>query len=604
MFDIKKAKIPTEPGVYLMRNKNRRILYVGKAKNLKSRVRQYFQSGGDGREMIPILISQVTDIETIVALNEKDALLLENSLIKQHKPKYNVLLKDDKTYVSLSIDPKEKWPTLKLIRYKGKPKSGPLYFGPYISGFAAKQAHDTLIATFPLRQCSDHELKSRQRPCLLYDMKRCIAPCVNKCSKEEYDEHVDNVVRFLKGNDPTLIKDLTQKRKKLSEDMEFEKAQIIHGQIDALKKVSDSHKFTTRFNLDDTDVLALYQGKTGGENGEFVICKMTIRNGRFAESRSFHIPLTMQEEADILTSFMMQHYAIAPVPKFILTQLIVPKALEEILEVKISSPQKGEKMKLIAMAKKNAKAYLDSFVKKEKEIQELLLKLQDLCSLTNFPKRIECFDTSHMSSENPTASMAVFIEGKKSPSESRKYKIKHAEKSEDYASMKEVLERRLKRGKTEDNLPDLIILDGGKGQLGLAIKIMKELNVISCDLIALTKEEARHDKGLSKERIFIPEKKEAIELPHKSPLLFFLQRIRDESHDMAISYHRKKRKEGLIKSALDQVPGIGPKKKKLLITHFGSVKRIKEATLEDLTALKGISEKEALSIFENLGVNG
>ncbi|MDN3505254.1 MAG: excinuclease ABC subunit UvrC [Rhabdochlamydiaceae bacterium] len=599
MFDIKKAKLPTEPGVYIMRNKNRRILYVGKAKNLNSRVRQYFQSGGDGREMIPILIAQVADIETVIALSEKDALLLENSLIKQHKPKYNVLLKDDKTYVSLSIDPKQKWPTLKLIRYKGKPKAGALYFGPYISGFKAKQAHDTLLKTFPLRQCSDHELKSRQRPCLLYDMKRCIAPCKDKCTKEEYDEHVDNIVRFLKGNDPTLVKELTQKRKELSDKMEYEKAQIIHGQIDALKKISESHKFTTRFNLDDTDVLALHRG----ENGEFVICKMTIRNGRFAESRSFHIPMTVAQEVDILTSFMMQHYATAPTPKHILSQLCLPKALEEILNVKISSPQKGEKMKLISMAKKNGKAYLESFVKKEKELQELLLKLQELCLLDNFPKRIECFDTSHMSSENPTASMAVFINGQKSPSESRKYKIKHSEKSEDYASMKEILERRLKRGKAEDNLPDLIILDGGKGQLGLATKIMQELNVISCDLIALTKEEARHDKGLSKERIFIPGKKEAIELPHKSPLQFFLQRVRDESHDMAITYHRKKRKEGLIKSALDQVAGIGPKKKKLLITHFGSVKRIKEASFEDLISVKGISKTEAQSIIDNLGVN-
>lgn len=600
MYNWKAANIPNEPGVYMMRSDQGRILYVGKAKNLRARIRQYFQEGGDGREMIPHLIQQIADIETIVAISEKDALLLENSLIKQHKPKYNVLLKDDKTYISLVINPKEMWPRLKLMRFKGKPRGSGLFFGPYTSAMVAKQTYETLLKAFPLRQCTDRELKSRTRPCLLHSMHRCIAPCVQLCTKEEYQSHVNQVIRFLRGYDLSLIKELEEKRDHLSEQLEFEKAKETHQQIQALRQIHEHHRFTTRFDLPDTDVLALYQG----ENGSVAVGKLLIREGHFAKSVSFHIPLTLQSPADILTSFILQHYVHISLPHQILVQYPQPKVLEEILDanhsVKILSPIKGEKKKLIAMAEKNAKVFLLSHIKREQDTQELLLKLQEMCHLNRFPERIECFDTSHLSQDNPVASMAVFIGGKKVPSESRKYKIKHAEKAEDYSSMREVLTRRLQRGQKEDNLPDLIILDGGKGQLNIAKKVLDELNLIQCDVIALAKENARHDKGLTREKIYLLNRSDPIALPPTSSLHYFLQKVRDESHEIAIRYHRKQRKEALLRSALDDIPGIGPKKKRLLLSHFGSLKRIQEATQEELECVKGITKADILALLEYL----
>ncbi|MCF7806589.1 MAG: excinuclease ABC subunit UvrC [Simkaniaceae bacterium] len=603
-FNWKTAHFPKEPGVYLMRNKKGAVLYVGKAKNLKTRISQYFQEGRDTRQMIPYLIAQIAHIETIITLSEKEALLLENSLIKQHKPKYNVLLKDDKTYISLMINPNDQWPMLQMLRFKGKPKEKGLYFGPYTSGFAARQTYETLLRAFPLRQCSDRELKSRARPCLLYDMKRCMAPCVNLCTHEEYAELVTHIVRFLKGSDLSLVSDLEKKRKQYANALEFEKAALIHEQIKALKQVIEHHRYTTRFDIDDTDVLAIVRK----EMGEACIAKILIRSGRFTDSRCFYIPSTLQTDDEVLTTFILQHYATLTLPPQIFTPMPLHHAIAEILEEmghekpKLVTPRKGEKKNLIAMAEKNASAFLESHTKKEQEAQELLMQLQEVCQLSHFPSRIECFDTSHMSMENPVASMAVFINGKKSKNESRLYKIKHAEKSEDYYSMKETLERRLSRGKKEDHLPNLIILDGGKGQLNLAKKILSDLNIVVCDLIAFAKEEARHDKGLSAERIFTTLHDNPISLPLKSPLQFFLQNIRDDAHDMAINYYRKQKSKSLISSSLDTIEGIGPKKRALLLTHFGSVKAIQRASLEEITQVKGISQTDAKNIKKALNI--
>ena len=600
MFDF--TSFPQEPGVYIMRSESKKVLYIGKAKNLRSRIRQYFQEGGDGREMIPHLIAQVVDIDTIVALSEKEALLLENSLIKQHKPKYNVALKDDKTYLSLMINPHEEWPTLRMVRFKGKPQEKGEYFGPYTSGFAARQAHETLLRAFPLRQCSDHELKSRKRPCLLYGMKRCIAPCTNECTREEYDILVNNVISFLKGKDTTLLHELEEKRAKLSEALEFEQAAHIHEQVKSLRRMSDNRRYHQRYNIPDTDVLSIARLPTG----EAAVTKMMIRGCHFKESLNFYISQTLQADDDVLTSFILQHYAKTASPAQFFTPYDLHPSLPEILEemghlnLKIITPQKGEKKKLIEMATKNAHAYLTSHAAEEQEMEEFLLKLQEACQLTQFPSRIECFDTSHMSLENPVASMAVFIDGKKSPQESRRYKIKHAELSEDYNSMKEALTRRFTRGKKEFNLPNLLILDGGKGQLNLAVKILADLDITGIDIIGFAKEDARHDKGLSQERVFTTTQAEPILLPPKSPLHFFLQKVRDESHKMAIEYHRKRKSKALIKSALDSVEGIGPKKKKALLKHFGSVKRIKEATIEELQEVSGISQKDATNLHNSL----
>ena len=575
---------PLEPGVYLMKNEKGKVLYIGKAKNLRSRLCQYFKEAGDSRQMVPILRAQIAQIEVILTLSDKEALLLENSLIKEHKPKYNVLLKDDKTYLSLHIDPNRPWPKLELVRFKESTKEKGLFFGPYTSSFSARQTYETLLKSGPLRQCSDKEFKSRTTPCILYDIKRCMAPCTGFCTKDEYDDLVKNILRFLRGTDASLLKDLEKKMEKYAAELEFEKADIIYNQIKALKNASEHYRYTARLQIGETDVIAI--------DSCLSICKLAIRNNRLESSECFYLGETLEEEEDALTSFLLQHYAKHPVPaQIFLSQKIASlELLEEILSTKISCPQKGEKKRLLEMAQKNAKASLDQ----RKANDEILMELEEKCNLDQFPYHIECFDTSHMSGENPVASIAVFLNGKKSGKDSRVYQIKHSELSEDYASMKEALGRRLSKGQKEDNLPNLIILDGGKGQLSLAIKILHELNIASVDCIAFAKESARHDKGLTQESIYTLQGK--IELDPRSPLHFFLQRVRDEAHKMAIGYHRKRKSKKLFTSKLDSIAGIGPAKKKALLKHFGSLEAIKKASIEELMKVPGISKSIALLI--------
>jgi excinuclease ABC subunit C len=584
------ADYPTESGVYLMKNEAGRVLYVGKAKNLRVRLSQYFkeEGKGDSREMIPILRSQISKIDVVLTLSDKEALLLENSLIKEHQPKYNVLLKDDKTYLSLYINTHDSWPKLELVRSnKGKG----LFFGPYTSSFSARQTYETLLKTFPLRQCSDQEFNKRSTPCILYDIKRCMAPCTGLCTKEEYDTQVKNIIRFLKGSDHGLLYELEAKMKDFSSKLEFEKAAIIHQQIKALKQVGEHHRYTTRFQIGETDVIAIYS-----ENNYRSICKMAIRNNKLASSDCFYLGATIEAEEEAISSFLLQHYAkFSPAPNIYLTTTY-DSALEEILNAKISFPKRGEKKRLLEMALKNAKAFLGHKKSSEKQHEDLLLELEERCHLEHFPYHIECFDTSHMALENPVASVVTFLNGKKSGKLSWVYQIKHSDKSEDYASMKEALTRRLTRAQKEDNLPNLIILDGGKGHLNLAQDIVRSLNIISIDLIAFAKENSRHDKGLTQESIYTLNGK--IELHPTSPLHLFLQRIRDESHKMAIEYHRKRKRQTLLTSELDHIAGIGPAKKKALLRYFGSLENIKKASIQELMQVKGITEKLALQILK------
>jgi excinuclease ABC subunit C len=581
---------PIESGVYLMKNDGGKVLYVGKAKNLRSRLSQYFKEEGKGdlREMIPILRSQISKIDVVLTLSDKEALLLENSLIKEHKPKYNVLLKDDKTYLSLYINTHDSWPKLELVRSS---KGNGLFFGPYTSSFSARQTYETLLKTFPLRQCSNQEFNRRATPCILYDIKRCMAPCTGLCTKEEYDTQVKNIIRFLKGTNQGLLKELEAKMEDFSSKLEFEKAAIIHQQIKALKQVTEHHRYTTRFQIGETDVIAIYS-----ENNCRSVCKMAIRNNKLASSDCFYLGATIEEEEEALCSFLLQHYAKFTPPPNLYLSIHYDAALEEVLNAKISLPQRGEKKRLVEMAFKNAKAFLEHRKSSDKQNEDLLLELEERCHLEHFPYHIECFDTSHMALENPVASVATFLNGKRSGKLSWVYQIKHSSQSEDYASMKEALTRRLTRSQKEDNLPNLIILDGGKGQLNLAQSVLQSLNIASIDLIAFAKENARHDKGLTKESIYTLNEK--IELDPRSSLHLFLQRIRDEAHKMAIEYHRKRKRQSLLTSELDQIPGIGPAKKKALLRHFGSLEAIKKATIEQLMEVKGITEKLALQILK------
>jgi excinuclease ABC subunit C len=588
MNSEKLLTFPLKPGVYLMKNREGKILYIGKAKILRERIKQYF-SNQDSRAMIPFLISQLEEIETIVTFTEKEALLLERNLIKKHQPKYNILLKDDKTFISLMINHKNKWPKVSLVRYKENQKEDALYFGPYTSALHARVIFETLTKIFPLRQCSDKELSSRKRPCLLYSIKRCIAPCVGKCTKEEYDETVAESIGFLKGKTKHVLSNLKKKMQEASDALEFEKAGAYLKTIQQIQSVTEAKESSVQLDIDECDVINFIR------KGHYtLLVKLIYRDGFLINSEHYDFSLTLESDEELLSSFLIQHYSVEKSPKEILLPIEIQdgKDVSELINSKVVSPQKGDKKKAIDLAFENAKAIYEQEKLSLSSKEELLLELKEILNLSRFPSRIECFDTSHISGSDAVASLSAFTNGEKDPKKSRVYKIKTASSGDDYSALAEVITRRLTRGLSDNDLPDLIIVDGGKGQLNRILEVFKELEIVSIDLIALTKEEARHDKGLTKERIFIRGKNEPISLNPHSSLLFFLQSIRDEAHRKAITFHRKKRSERTTLSLLDQIQGIGPLKKKALLKQFGSVKRIFSATESELLKVECLTKKD------------
>lgn len=581
---------PDEPGVYLMKDAKGIVLYVGKAKNLRARLKQYFAVSGDQREMIPLLLAQIERIDTIVALTEKDALILENNLIKRHRPKYNVLLKDDKTFISLLVT-NHTWPMIQLVRVKEKPKGGAL-FGPYTNALAARQILELIQRLFPLRQCSDAELASRKRPCLLYDIKRCIAPCVGKCTKEEYQSHVEAAMRLLKGKDKEVVKELKAAMAQASEAMEYEKADAYLQTIQQIEHVTTVQHVDNPF-AKDCDAIGLYR-----EADAVMVSLLQFREGKVVGSEHFSFHQILSDDETVIESFLMQHYHNRPAPPEILIPLELPDAVQEILSemanhtVKAAMPERGKKRDLIEMASRNAKALFAREQDQRSLREKRLLDLQETLRLNRYPRRIECFDTSNISGTDPVASLASFMHGERDKSRTRLFRIKESETADEYASMREVIRRHFLREKEKGDFCDLLIVDGGKGQLNIALEVFNELNIASVDVIALTKEEARHDKGLTQEKIYVPHRKDPLMIDPHSPMLFLLQRIRDEAHRLAIEYHRKRRGKRTIKSQLDEIAGIGPVKKRRILRHFGSVRALKTAKREELEQIEGLNRKD------------
>ncbi len=592
---------PQKPGVYIMKGCDETVLYVGKAKNLRQRVRQYFIPGRDSRQKVPHLVAQVKTIETIVVTSEKEALLLENTLIKEHLPHYNAIFRDDKTYISLKITVKEKWPQVQLVRYRGKPKQDAQYFGPYTSAYAARQTLDLLHRLFPLRQCSQQEFARRTRPCILFDMQRCVAPCVNRCTKPEYDAHVKNTVQFLRGQNHEVLKGLREEMKIASDALEFERAGAVHNTIKYIEQTIETQR-VVKVGGGDSDFFGVYR-----EGEEVMVSKILYRTGRLLGSKNFSYSKLAQDDAELLESLVMQQYeALDEIPD----EIVLPVALDdndaigEILTarkgtlVNVLYPQRGDKKRLIEMAQANAEAAYRSQKDAKVVMEKMLGELQEQLKLQNYPKRIECFDNSHIAGTDPVSSLVAFTEGQKDTKRYRLYKLKNTAASDDYGAMKEVLERRYRRAKEENDLPDLLIVDGGKGQLNMAIKVLEELDIVTVDVIGIAKEQGRHDKGVTAEQVFLPNMKDPVFLKRTSPVLFLLQKIRDEAHRSAITFHRKRRSKGTLKSALDEIEGIGPKKRQLLLRHFGSVAKLKQASEEQLLEVPGISKTNIKVLLE------
>lgn len=593
-FDLTTLELlPTLPGVYLMKSSSGAILYVGKAKELRQRVRQYFIPGRDSRVTVPFLVENIATIDTIIVTSEREALLLEQTLIQKHRPKYNALFKDDKSYLAFKLERHSPWPRLQLVRYRGGATDDALYFGPYTSGLAVRHTQELLQRLFPLRQCSDAEFARRSRPCILYDMKRCKAPCVGKCTVEEYQKDVESTIAILKGQDKQVIRDLTAEMYRKAAALEFEQAHSLLQGIRAL----ESHRESQHVALlpgGELDAIALYR-----LGHEVVVAQLFVRGGRVTGLRTFSFSNTVEDDEELLSSFLLQEYSggggVCP-EIAVAIPLHEAKLLSELLATVIYTPQRGAKRSLIDLAAANAKNTFHQAKELQTVRQSTLLALQEELKLAHYPQRIECFDNSHLSGSDCVAAMVTYVDGVYDKRRCRTYKLE-VSPGDDYGALRAVLRRRYGPGKEEP--PDLLLVDGGKGHLQVAKETLADLNIAIVDIAAVAKEEGRHDRGATQERLFLPGHQQPILLPSHSPVLFLLQQIRDEAHRVALRFQKQRRSKSTLRSALDGIPGIGPVKKKALLTHFGSVRAIKAASVEELSHVPGINSSLAAVLYKS-----
>ncbi|PTL77443.1 excinuclease ABC subunit UvrC [Vitiosangium sp. GDMCC 1.1324] len=593
-LEAKLDALPTEPGVYLMKDRRGDIIYVGKAVNLRNRVRSYFTRTGDTRAFVSLLDQFLGDIETVLVHNEKEALLLENELIKKHKPRFNVLLKDDKQYISLRLDRTQPYPRLEVVRkYQ---KDGARYFGPYSSASAIRETLRIINRYFHLRTCTDHVLANRKRPCLLHQIGRCPAPCVYPVPEEAYRKSVDEVVLFLEGRAGELVEGLRARMKQASGELKFEEAARIRDQLLAIERSLERQKVATT-DFKDQDVFAFHR-----EGDRLLVYVLYVRQGRLNGGQAF--PLGSQEfpDEELLPSFVNLYYDQGNfVPEEVLLPLDIEEreGLEALLserkdeKVRVMVPKRGEKRDLVDMARKNAEQAVLERRRTKDETEGVLRRLQERLHLRHLPRRMECFDISHFQGSSIVASQVAATDGEIDKSRYRRYHVKTLEKQDDFASMHEIITRRLKRGQEDGDLPDLLVIDGGKGQLASALAAAKDLGVEGVDIISLAKSRDLdvHDRdeesARSPERVFIPHRKDPIVLRQNSAELYLLTRLRDEAHRFAITFQQKSMRKGNFHSVLEEIPGVGEVRKKTLLRHFGSLKKVREATIEELAEVLG-----------------
>ncbi len=588
--------LPKNPGVYVMLNSENTVIYVGKAKNLKNRVSSYFRNGFK-TEKVATMVMSIVDFYYILTPSESDALSLENNLIKKYKPKYNILLKDDKTYPYIKVNLKEAFPTFTISRKFNN--DGAKYFGPYMLGVSASDILDIVKEAYQIRPCSIKINESKpKKECLNYHIGLCVSPCSNKISSEEYLEKVKKAMDFLSGNDNDAKTLLLNKMNSAVEREDFERALIIRDKINMLSKLKEK-KITNLSRHITADIIAIK------DDGIFsAVSVMFIRSGRMSGVKTFALE-TISEGEERLVEFINRFYTEnkeIPDELIIETKTEFYTAIEEYLsnlkgkKVEITVPKKNVKYQLLQMAKKNAEDFLSTQINKIKHKDDMTIvaceKLKDILSLKKYPRRIECFDISHISGVDKVGSMVVFIDGEPEKTEYRRFKIKTVEGNNDFLSLNEVLNRRLSKLNTEEEVkfskPDLIIIDGGKGQLTAVEDAFKKY-ASDIEYISLAERE---------EEIFLPNKSEPIVLPKSDYCLRLLQRIRDEAHRFAITFNRSLRGKRTLKSILTEIEGIGEKKRNALMNAFKDIPSIKNASIEELTKVEGIGEKHAKKIKE------
>lgn len=599
------AELPTAPGVYVMKDDRGRVIYVGKAKNLRARVRSYFQEGtSDYRAFVGLLGSILDDIETVVTRSEKEALLLEREMIRRHEPRFNIIWRDDKQYLCLRIDPNHEYPWVQVVRNVGS--DGARYFGPFHSASAARQTLRVVNRHFQLRTCRDSVLYHRKRPCLEYQIGRCPAPCVFEIDRVKYAEGVEDVMMFLEGKGQELADRLRQRMWAAAEGTNYEVAAHYRNQLRAVEKTLEKQTVALQ-TLVDRDVFGLYR-----EGEDICLAVVEVRGGRAQNVSTWLFEGTSIDDGALLESFITQRYASAEEggsapPDAVLVPFVLEgtEALADILSerrgarAEVVRPEDGAEAALLDLARENAEHAFHERRRKSGAIERTLETLKARLHLRKVPTRIECYDISNFQGEHVVASRVVFVRGDPAKNLYRHYRVKSTRgQQDDFASMYEVLSRRFRRGLEEGDLPDLVVVDGGKGQLNMARAVLRDLGVEGVDLVSLAKSRVTgagdEDQSIrSPERVFLVGAKAPIVLRQSSPELLLLARLRDEAHRFAITFQQKLRGQARLESPLEEIPGVGPARRRALLRHLGSLTRVRHASVEELAAVPGVGRRVA-----------
>ncbi|MEE9609078.1 MAG: excinuclease ABC subunit UvrC [Myxococcota bacterium] len=599
--------LPTGAGVYLFKSERGKVLYIGKAQNLRSRVRSYL-GGGDGRVRVPQLLERTRDIDVVVTPNVKAALLLENELIKQYRPPFNVRLRDDKQYLALRLDPRDAWPRLTQVRKFRQ--DGAQYFGPYTSSVSLHAAISNLRKIFPLRSCSDSSFRDyarRGRPCIEYEMKRCAGPCCGLVDEPAYAELVSGTALFLRGRSDELVEELRRRMAAAGEEERFEEAARLRDRIAAVERTVERQQIVAERPV-DRDVFGLAR-----QRGEVEVQVLHVRDGRVIGTQGYGFSDVRLDDGEVMSSFLGQYYAAEEgrqIPAEVLTPTPIDDdgALEALCveragrRVSIRQPRRGALHELLGMATANADLGLSRRLEARESLNAVFAELRERLDLKSLPRRIEGYDVSTFYGTLAVASRVVFQDGQPSKVDYRHYRIREAAADDDFACLREVMQRRLARVESEP-LPDLIMVDGGKGQLGVVSAALRDAG-LEAEAIGLAKERdeesaqprVRRSGGLKAERVYRPGRKDPVMLSPSSRGLLFLQRVRDEAHRFAIEFQRALRAKVGMTSILEELPGIGPSKRRALLRELGSLRAVREAGEAELAAVSGISARDAATI--------
>ncbi|MGD8463888.1 MAG: excinuclease ABC subunit UvrC [Anaerolineae bacterium] len=604
--------LPTKPGVYLMKDEDGGVLYVGKAINLRARVRSYFHASAGHSPKVQRLVTQIASIDFIVTASELEALILESNLIKRHRPKYNVRLKDDKRYPYIKVTWQEEYPRVQIVRRMER--DGARYFGPFTAAWAVQQTLHTLRRVFPYLTCNRTITGQDERACLYLDIGLCLGPCIGAADKGQYRTMIDGLCRFLEGKSDEVVADLEAKMQVAAERWDFEEAAIYRDQLDAIQRVIERQKIVSTA-MADQDVIAFARA-----DGDACVQVFFIRHGRLIGREYFVLDGTAEEDdAEVVSSFVKQFYDDAA---YVPPEILLPHEIDEALviqewlrsrrgqKVVLKVPRRGLKRDLVEMAAENASETLGhlraQWLVDEGKQATALSELQEHLGLETPPNRIECYDISTMQGSATTGAMVVFVKGVPRKSDYRRFRIRTVQGTDDYASMREMLRRRFRRiaepdpdliekpgaKSSWDLLPDLLVVDGGKGQLNAVLEVLEEYGLRDqVPAVGLAKQE---------EEIYLPDRSDSIRLPSSSEGLFLIQRVRDEAHRFAITYHRRVRRKETVVSQLDGVPGVGPKRRSALLQQFGSIQAIREASVEELAAVPSMTRKVAEQLKASL----